>query len=211
MLFYFLFPVFSAIVLLIAFSIYLRKTCEFSHELSHMEVEYYQNQIDSEQRYQDLIKDGSSEVAAQRLGLILTTPQENNVIDNYDSILCPTKKDGFNGEIVCKEDKDYNDIFGANFRRYHEIIHYVDDVGIGNPVRKKYAKDPTGETRSHREQIVNFKAAAVAIPKSSLLQDLNSQESTSYYDNEFLKYLQKKYQQPIQTITRRIYEVAPRD
>lgn len=208
MLFYISFPIVLFLVVLGVFYLYLSKTCEMGQGLSRMEVAYYQSQIDSEQRYQDLINDGSSENAAGRLNLLLVTKEGESFSEDVDSVLQPTEKEEFLGEIVCKPDCDYKDAFGANFRRYHEIIHYVDDVGIGNVVTRRYAKDYTGETRSHKEQIVNFKAAAVAIPKERLLQDLSVYLGDSYFDETFLAQLQMKYRQPIQTIRRRIKEVT---
>ena len=184
MLFYVLFPIVLFLFVLGMFAIYLSKTCELGQGLSRTEIDYYQWKVDSEQRYQDLINDGSSENAAERLNLLLVTKEGDSFSDNVDSILQPTNNKDFLGEIICKPDSDYKDIFGANFRRYHEIIHYVDDVGIGNVVTQRYAKDHTGETRSHREQVVNFKAAAVAIPKDRLLQDLSTYLGESYFDKD---------------------------
>ena len=183
LLFYIIFPIISTIVVLSVLYIYISKRCEFSQELSRMEIDFYQHQIDTKKIYQELINDGSCENSAERLRLILTTQcdKDDNILGNCDSILCPTEKSEYNGEIVCKEDKDYKDIYGANFRRFHEIIHYVDDVGVGNKVKKQYAKDQTGETSSHKEQIVNFKAAAVAIPKLKLLEDLKSKGLFYYF------------------------------
>ena len=141
---------------------------------------------------------------ANKYKLVVATDIDSSEINGKESQLGPARDGVYNGEIlIAKTDVEYL----PRFRCYHELIHYFKDVGKGKKVCRVYGKDPKGETQSHREQIINYYAAAIAVPRDDLQKDLNH-FSGSKYDTCFIDELMKKYQQPEATIRRRIEEVS---
>lgn len=176
--------------------------CDFTNGITISERRFYQHIIDTEEKYQNIIRCGSANTAIKNLKLSFQVLPSDE-LNNCESVLCPSDSEQFFGTIKCAK----ADTYDMNFRYYHEIIHYIDDVGIGNRVKKSYSKDHSGETRSHKEQIVNFKAAAVAIPKNQLIYEI-SQYSGDCMNPEFLSKMQLKFKQPEIMIRRRIKEVC---
>ena len=198
----------ALIITVLPFVIYILRKSNHSNDLTVLERNYYQKMVNTKKEYRDLVELGSCQSAAERFKLIISVVPDSE-LKSYDSLLRPTEITDMNGEIWCK--MHYSDNYGANFRCYHEIVHYIEDVGIGKPVTEIYAKDHTGETRSHREQIRNFIAAAVAIPEQSLIEKLNGYKGDVYdvlNDIVFLSKLQDDYKMPLETVKRRITEVC---
>lgn len=183
----------------VPFVIFVLKNYEKSNELTVIEMMHYEKIVAD--KYSELIKLGSCDNIAKALKLSIKEVAQVE-LPNRESILCQPQSSEYNGTI--KHAK--SDVYLRNFRCYHEIVHYVMDVGKNNIVKKVYGKDKRGETKSHKEQIINYIAAAIAIPRNDLLHELEKHQG-EHYTEDFIKELQKRYGQPIDTIERRINEV----
>lgn len=116
----------------------------------------------------------------------------------------------YNGTIKYRKDKDKIDKYAVNFDIIHEIMHYILDVGKGNKVAQSFPRFHHGYQRGHREQIIDYYAAAVAIPKDDLIALLRDKEISlcdDIYDNRVISELMDIYKQPRDTVIRRIKEV----
>lgn len=96
--------------------------------------------------------------------------------------------------------------YSEEFDIIHEIVHYIRDVGVGKRVSTSYARTSHGNYRSHKEQVVDYYAAAIAIPADSLRKRLYLHDGDPY-DALFVSELVEVYKQPKETIKRRIAEV----
>lgn len=114
------------------------------------------------------------------------------------------KNSDYNGIVryVSNGEKDYE----SNFDIIHEIMHYLNDVGAGKPVTKSFARLYHGNRRGYHEQMIDYYAAAVAIPKESLQERIRMFNGNPY-DDCFINELADTYKQPKETIVRRIGEV----
>ena len=114
------------------------------------------------------------------------------------------KSSEYNGVVryVRNGDKDYE----SNFDIIHEIMHYLNDVGAGKQVTKSFARVYHGNQRGYHEQVIDYYAAAVAIPKESLQERIRLHGGDPY-DKTFVTQLTDVYKQPKETIVRRIGEV----
>lgn len=111
---------------------------------------------------------------------------------------------GYNGIIRYTSDGD-ND-YESNFDLIHEIMHYLKDVGAEKKVTKSFARMNHGNRRGYHEQMIDYYAAAVAIPKESLQKRIRSHIGDPY-DDCFVEKLTDIYKQPKNMIIRRIGEV----
>lgn len=111
----------------------------------------------------------------------------------------------YNGVVryVRNGDKDYE----SNFDIIHEIMHYLNDVGAGKQVTKSFARVYHGNQRGYHEQMIDYYAAAVAIPKESLQERIRLHGGNPY-DETFVSELADVYKQPKETIIRRVGEVV---
>lgn len=114
------------------------------------------------------------------------------------------KSSGCNGVVryACNGENDYE----SNFDLIHEIMHYLNDVGAGKQVTKSFARLYHGNRRGYHEQVIDYYAAAVAIPKESLQERIRIFNGNPY-DDCFVSQLSDVYKQPKETIIRRIGEV----
>lgn len=186
------------IVLLIAFVFH---TLEMNNGITILEMHRFERDVS--QNLRPIFDQKDCFEVANELKLFIEKDVDSSTINNKESQLGPTNKDGYNGEIlIAKTDVAYL----PNFRCYHELVHYFKDVGRGKKVSKVYGKDPQGETRSHWEQVINYYAAAIAVPKDALLEDIKHIHSPAE-NGELIRELAHKYKQPESTVLRRIEEV----
>lgn len=187
---------------IIALVIFVFNTFEKSNGVTAFEM--YKFEKDISKNLMPLFDKKDCFEVAKSLKLFIENDVDSSRIHGKESQLGPTAKEGYNGEIlIAKTDTE----FLPRFRCYHELIHYFKDVGRGKKVCRVYGKDPQGETKSHREQIINYYAAAIAVPKDELLSDLKGIPEPTQNDR-FIEGLMHKYQQPKATILRRIEEVS---
>ena len=181
--------------------------CSFEQSNGITVLEMYRFEKDIQKNLLPLFGQNDCFEMAKKFKLIVATDVDSMMINGKESQLGPTRQNEYNGEIlISKTDV----VFLPRFRCYHELIHYFKDVGEGKRVCKVYGKDPQGETQSHREQVINYYAAAIAVPRNNLLADLGSR-ANSQDDSQFIGKLMEKYQQPETTIRRRIEEVSRLD
>lgn len=191
-------PFFIPMIMLIGFVL---KTFEKSNGVTVQEM--YKFEYDIQKNYSTIFKGKDCYDIAAEYKLLVKTDVDPKDIDGKESQLGPTNEEDYNGQIlIAKTDVEHL----QRFRCYHELVHYLKDVGAGKVVRKTYGKDPSGETSSHREQIINYYAAAIAVPNSELREDLDKRQDAEG-NSEFVKRLMGKYKQPKVTIERRIREV----
>lgn len=192
----------SFLLPLIVLVLFVFHSCERNNGITILEM--YKFEKDIQKNLLPLFGQNDCFDIANQYKLVVATDIDSSEINGKESQLGPTRQTNYNGEIlIAKTDIDYL----PRFRCYHELIHYFKDVGEGKRVCKVYGKDPQGETQSHREQIINYYAAAIAVPRSNLLKDLEDNPG-SIDDACFINKLMKKYQQPETTIRRRIEEVS---
>lgn len=195
----------SFLLPLIVLVVFVFSSCERSNGITILEM--YRLEKNIQEELLPIFGKNDCFDIANRFKLLVTTDVDSSEINGKESQLGPARQNNYNGEIlIAKTDTEYL----PRFRCYHELIHYFRDVGEGKRVCKVYGKDPQGETQSHREQIINYYAAAIAVPRYSLLEDLKKHPG-SKEDIEFIGKLMKKYQQPETTIRRRIEEVSRLD
>ena len=202
---YLLILLFLIFIVLSAFFAIMRILFENTNALTLREKTILQSKISKSKEMQQIIHLRTCKKIAEKLKLSIVEVR-SEVLGNKESCLRPSRDDKYLGEIDIPSDLMIDDDL-KNFRCFHEIAHYILDVGSGNQVSKEYGKDRTGETKSHKEQIINFYAAAIAIPQEELLDDLATfADGTKEYD-AFLEDMKKKYRQPKEMISRRIEEV----
>lgn len=110
----------------------------------------------------------------------------------------------YNGIIRFEPDEGKQ--YSENFDIMHEIVHYLKDVGVGKKVSTSFARTHHGNPRSHQEQVVDYYAAAMAIPKGSLKKHIDFY-SGDPYSEDFVRKMMDVYGQPHETVRRRINEV----
>lgn len=123
---------------------------------------------------------------------------------NTEAELCATDDVAYNGLI--RINKKYNK---GRFACIHEIIHYLQDVGIGNKVVKTYARKTKGNTTDQHEQEINYTAAA-AILKYDMMKSRIYKYDTTRPKMDELKFVNDicvEYNQNRTTVIRRIREV----
>ena len=190
---------------LIVFVAFVFHSCERNNGITTLEM--YRFEKDIQKNLLPIFEHSDCFDVAKKFNLFVATDIDSSQINGKESQLGPASQNSFNGEILIAKTKiDYL----PRFRCYHELIHYFKDVGEGKKVCKVYGKDPQGETKSHREQIINYYAAAIAVPRYSLIEDLKN-NSGSKENDEFINNLMIKYKQPEITIRRRIEEVSRLD
>lgn len=173
---------------------------EMCERVIHRNFEEYLNQ------FRKRASDGSEhsldiEALARDLGL--QVEESYNLPQNYRGSLNEATSSNYNGLIQYSKDKV---LYAANFDITHEIIHYLVDIGKGKQVSQSFARLHHGNSRGHREQIIDYYAAAVAIPQADL-RDRLSNYAGNPYDEKFVLNLMEIYKQPKDTIVRRIGEV----
>lgn len=99
-----------------------------------------------------------------------------------------------------------NNDYQTNFDIIHEIMHYLNDVGYGKKVTTSFARKNHGDRRGYHEQMIDYYAAAIAIPKDNLQRRIMLYGGNPYND-DFLNELVEVYNQPKETVKRRISEV----
>lgn len=196
---YFLVAILSLAVTMLPFIFYIVFACKNSTGLSLTEMRQCEKEI--KKHYQNLIEIGDYKKIAEKLKLEVKCVEASD-IEGFDSRLCPSNNQNYYGTIQFVKQQGEGQ---ENFRCYHEIVHYIRDVGLCQPVRKCYGKNRTGETKSHDEQIVNYLAAAIAIPQDRLKDDLFGNSSLN--EDELINELSQKYKQPATAVKRRIKEV----
>lgn len=126
---------------------------------------------------------------------------KNNVRAHLD--IAPDGSD-YNG--VVSYVSDGNNDYQTNFDIIHEIMHYLHDVGYGRKVTTSFARTNHGDRRGYHEQMIDYYAAAVAIPKDNLQRRIMLYGGNPY-DDDFINELVEVYNQPKVTVKRRISEV----
>lgn len=202
---YFLLFVFLIIVILSAFLVLMCMFFDRTNDLTLREKKVLQSKISKSEELQKIIELETCQKIAKELNLSIVEVG-SEVLGNRESCLRSSQNDKYLGEIDIPSDSQISENV-KNFRCFHEIAHYILDVGSGKRVIKEYGKDRTGETKSHKEQIINFYAAAIAIPQEKLLGDLVDFANKSMEYDAFLERLIGKYHQPKEMISRRIDEV----
>lgn len=128
---------------------------------------------------------------------------------NKESLLSKSNDD-CNGYIYVKSvyssDNDEN-LRERNFRIAHEIIHYLRDVGIGKKVQSSYAREVSGATKPHDEQLVDYMAAALFIPLDYVQKSLTEYDLERLAHNEVVNQLHEKFAFSDETVKRRVSEV----
>lgn len=194
------------LVLTGCFVFLLKNNFENSNALTMREKQHYQNYVLKNPTFQKIIQFNNCDDIAKSLKLQIVDA-DSNELQGRESCLCSSDDKQYYGKIKCLKDIDDSDKYTRNFRCYHEIVHYVIDVGENKQVKCVYGKDRKGETKSHKEQKINFIAAAIAIPQEKLLSDIVNNR-LRLNDQEFIVEMQNKYNQPKDTIVRRINEVV---
>ena len=145
------------------------------------------------------------EELAKDLSLKLQIVSDSSLREDVRAYLdVAPQNSGYNG-IVCYVRNGDND-YEANFDIIHEIMHYLNDVGHGKKVTKSFARVYHGNQREYHEQMIDYYAAAVAIPKESLQERIRI-HSGNPHDESFINELADIYKQPKETVKRRIGEV----
>lgn len=140
-----------------------------------------------------------ADAVAKELKLAVVEVCESELGDKL-SMLCPPDDSGkdslnsFNGVIK------YTDSEDKNFKKAHEIIHYIKDVGIGEKVSCSYGKDKTGSAdKTYNEQVIDYMAAAMLMPFEEIKKAIKNKTQP--------KELHEHYDLPENVILRRINEV----
>ena len=155
--------------------------------------------------YRIISKDGSVDHLdinglANELGLEI---MEAKLPKQVRGILDATTQPQYHG--VIKHTKETS-LYSSNFDIIHEMVHYIKDVGVGKRVDKSFARAHHGNPKSHQEQVIDYYAAAMAIPQESLKKRISAY-GCDPYDDQFVAQMMDVYKQPRETVIRRISEV----
>lgn len=151
---------------------------------------------------------GALDVMALASGLGLKISSDSSpMTENERCVLGISDSSEYNGIIYVREGE--TDRKSQNFDIMHEIVHYLKDVGAKKKVSKSFARThhSDGYRRGHQEQIVDYYAAAMAIPAESLRARINAYHGNPR-DEEFIKEMMEIYEMPRETVVRRINEVS---
>lgn len=189
---------------------YLTFKRQLSNSVTFAEMERYEDEI--ERKYykyvtQYRITQRDSEEAVdidaltKDLGLKVV---KDSMLSSVRGVLEASKSSEYKGiiRLAMNEDNPYSE----NFDIMHEIVHYIKDVGVGKRVDTSFARTHHGNPRSHQEQIVDYFAAAMAIPKDSLEKRIGAYGGDPFSE-EFVTEMMEVYNQPAETVCRRINEV----
>lgn len=138
---------------------------------------------------------------ASQFGLNIIVDDE--LPKDIEAVLDKPTEETYNGTIRVKS--QYRD---NKFSCIHEIVHYIFDVGIGNTVTKRFARNVTGKTKDPREQEINYLTAAYQLPYDKIYKELK--EFNKSYPKDELKFIYglcETYNQPQAAVLRRVREV----
>lgn len=141
---------------------------------------------------------------AKKLGLFVEYIPANELGNGIEAVLAPSNSKHYNG--VIRINNEYRNI---NFSFVHELIHYLSDVGIGNPVTCQFTRKKKGSDKTHHEQIIDFRAAAATMKYQEIKKDIIRYDKSKPKLDElrFIDELCKKYSQEPASVLRRIREV----
>lgn len=110
----------------------------------------------------------------------------------------------FKGLIRIKESEA-----GNGFPCFHEIMHFVFDVGVDNRVEQSYARKAKGKTPDKHEQEINYLTAAYSMPRAEIAKRIKEYDESSPKMDEmkFVSDMAKKYRRSSKSVIRRIQEV----
>ena len=136
--------------------------------------------------------------------LKLEIVEDNDIpVRNRGLLDKPRNPAQYNGTIRYREKPD--DKYASNFDIVHEIMHYIYDVGVGKVVAQSFPRVHHGYRRGHKEQKIDYYAAAAAIPINELRSILQTKGNTP--NKELITDLMEMYRQPKETVARRVNEV----
>lgn len=136
--------------------------------------------------------------------LKLEIVEDDNIpAENRGLLDKPRNPAKYNGTIRYRKKPD--DKYASNFDIVHEIMHYIYDVGEGKVVAQSFSRVHHGYRRGHKEQKIDYYAAAAAIPINELRNILQTEENIS--SDELITNLMEMYRQPRETVARRVNEV----
>ena len=177
-------------------------------ECEYLILKRYEQYLESYRRGKENPKLSALDVESLARGLKLEIISDSSpMTENKRCVLSTSDSPECNGAIhVWRGETDQK---SKNFDILHEIVHYLKDVGVGKKVSKSFARThhSDGYRRGHREQIVDYYAAAMAIPEESL-RDRIKTCSRDPYSEEFVNKMMEVYEMPRETVVRRINEVS---
>lgn len=141
---------------------------------------------------------------AKKLKLKVEYVDSSEFDPHVEAELRPAQDVSFNGLIRVRQD-----LKGKSFAYLHEIMHYLWDVQIGNPVREVYTRMSQGHTEGKHEQKINYAAASYIIPYVQLDKAISEYDKARPWGDElaFVRGLCDQYGQPRDVVIRRIKEV----
>lgn len=144
----------------------------------------------------------SREDVETKLGLQVI---EKEMEDSIEAELVPPLNEGYNGAILLNIKHSSRNKFGYA----HEVVHYLWDVGIGNKVTQHYPRMSFGSNGDPHEREVDYRAAAIEVPKEELIKDLQDYRK-NWLDRDEIKIfnsMAEKYGCDKDCLTRRIKEI----
>lgn len=131
-----------------------------------------------------------------------TSPEE---LDRYvEAELRPSDDPNYNG-LICVNTA----LMGTSFAYLHEIMHYIQDVGIGKRVMRTFTRKSRGHTETQHEQRINYATAAYIIPYDEVVPMICEYDKSRPKMDElkFVNHFTEKYGQSRDVVIRRIREV----
>ena len=190
---------------------YLKFKDRLSNSVTFAEMEKCEDEIEKKyseyvKRYRITKQDGeldAVDIDALTKELHLQVVQDPQ-LSSVRGVLMASESPEYNGVIrlAANEDKRYS----KNFDIMHEIAHYLKDVGVGKRVSTSFARTHHGDPRSHQEQVTDYYAAGMANPKDSLEKRIIACP-VDPYSEDFVAKMMEVYNQPNETVRRRINEV----
>lgn len=152
---------------------------------------------------QDLFDDNDMRLP-KRLKLKVEYVPASKLPPDTEAELRPIEDESYNGLIrICDSLKN------SSFPYMHEIIHYLRDVGMGNRVKRVFARKRTGKTDTEDEQYVNY------LTSSAIMRYRDMKKYIEEYDNshpkmdelKFVNTICDRYGQDRVAVIRKIAEV----
>lgn len=177
-------------------------------ECEYLILKRYERYLESYRRNKENPKLSALDVEGLARGLNLEIISDSSsMTENQRCVLDIPGQLKSNG--IIRVGKGEADEKSKNFDIMHEIVHYLKDVGVKKKVSKSFARTHHSKEfrRGHQEQIVDYYAAAMAIPEDGLRAHMDAR-SGNLSDEEFINKMMEVYEMPRETVVRRINEVS---
>lgn len=142
----------------------------------------------------------TTESVKQNLSLII---EKVDLDDDIEAMLTPD--DRANGRIQINT--KYAD--DETFDYLHEVIHYIEDVGVGNKVTRSYPRLHAGNREDPHERQIDYMAAVALVPGNELLRRIEYYRNHWHSIDEirFMHDLQKEFKCSAACLRERLKEV----